>query len=158
MKNQTLIFSILLFSSFLGCNDIPTEHIETNNSIIGTWEYAEEYGFTDAHDPENVYFPMYIFDSDTSFEEVARFVQLPIKRLLGFKYVKSGTYSIVSDTLQIKIQKVIYVNYADSLQLKPTPLTIGVTHQKYKFSIKSDTLRLANLYASSLFYLRFTRK
>ena len=156
MNFRVLLF--LLLSLFYSCKDSTTEPQPVNNTIEGTWEYSSDIGLVDLTDPLHPFFPKFVFVNDNTFEESARFVQLPSKVYIGYKYVKTGSYSISSDTLALVIQNEIYVNFEDSLQAKPTPLPVSSYNKNYKFIISADTLKLALLGGTGLDFINYFKK
>ncbi|MFA6541726.1 MAG: hypothetical protein WCT99_09000 [Bacteroidota bacterium] len=157
MKKKELLF-IVLSLLIWSCKDSTTESQSTNNSIVGTWGYSGDVGFVDNFDPENIFFPSFTFNSDISFEETAKYVRLPVKQYIGYKYVKTGSMNIVSDSIIMTIQKEIYLTFADSLQPKPSPVSVSTYVKKYKFIIDSDTLKLAELGVPGLFYINYYKR
>ena len=156
MNYRVLLFLVL--SLFYSCKDSTTEPPPMNNSILGTWEYSSDVGLVDLTDPLHPFFPKFVINNDNTFEESARFVQLPSKVFIGYKYVKTGSYSISSDTLALIIQNEIYVNFEDSLQVKPTPLPVNYYNKDYKFIISADTLKLALLGGTGLDFINYFKK
>jgi len=156
-KMNFKVFLVLILSLFYSCKDSTTEPQPTNNPIEGTWEYSSDVGLVDLTDPLHPFFPKFVFVSGT-FEESARFVQLPLKVYIGYKFVKTGSYSIRSDTLALVIQNEIYVNFEDSLQVKPTPLPVNNYNKDYKFIISADTLKLALLGGNGLNFINYFKQ
>jgi len=157
-KVKKMNFRVLIFlalSLFYSCKDSTTEPQTTNDPIEGTWEYSSDTGLVDLTNPLHTFFPKFIFANDNTFEESARFVELPSKLYIGYKYVKTGIYSISSDTVSLVIKNEIYVNFEDSLQVKPTPLPINSYNKNYKFIISADTLKLALLGGTSLNFINY---
>lgn len=158
MNLKVFLLSILFVSSFYSCKDSINETSPPVNSVAGTWEYSGDIGFTDITDPANPYFPKFTFNGYSNFEESARFVKLPSKEILGYKYVKTGSYEIASDTITLKIENEIYVSFEDSLQSKPTPLPVNPYYKKYKFIVVSDTLKMALLGVIGFNYIDYLKK
>lgn len=156
--NIRLILSFVLFISFFySCKDSSTNPQTTQNSIKGTWEYSSDVGLVDLIDPLHPYFSKFVFNNDDNFEESARFVQLPSKEYVGYKYVKTGSYSLTSDTITLTIKNEIYVSFEDSLQEKPTPLPVNSFSNNYKFIIVADTLKMALLGVTGLNFINYIR-
>jgi hypothetical protein len=158
MNLKLFLFIIFPFLFLNSCKDLTTEPLPSNNSIVGTWEYSGDIGFTDITDPANTYFPKLTFNSYFNFEESARFVKLPSKEILGYKYVKTGSYNTTSDTITLTIKNEIYVNFEDSLQVKPSPLPVNPYNKKYKFIVVSDTLKMALVGVTGIYYINYFRK
>ncbi len=156
MRIFLFIVSSVLF--LYSCQDSTTEPLPSGNSVIGTWEYSGDIGFTDITDPANPYFPKFTFNNYFNFEESARFVKLPSKEILGYKYVKTGSYNSTSDTITLTIKNEIYVSFEDSLQSKPSPLPVNPYNKKYKFIVVSDTLKMALLGVTGIYYINYFRK
>ena len=140
------------------CSDSSVEPMQTISPIIGTWEYSNEVGYVDTVDPAHTFFPSFIFNSNSNVEEIAKYVLLPEKRYFGYKYVKEGEYVVNSDTLTLTIKKQIYVNFADSINSKPSPLSINNYTMKYLFMVNEDTLKLAMLGRHVIYYENYFKK
>ncbi len=151
MKKNLPLLLVVSVASFWTCKDSSTSPPPANNPLVGTWEYSANIGLVDTLDPLSPFFPAFTFDSDLTYEEVARFVQLPSRTYLGYKYVKAGTYLVTSDTLSLEIQREIYLSLADSLQPKPTPVAVSSYRVEYHFTISADTLSLTRLGSSAYF-------
>jgi hypothetical protein len=158
MNSQVVLFFVLVLCFFYSCKDSTTDPQTTNNSIEGTWEYSGDVGFVDIIDPINPYFPKFIFKTDNSFDESARFVLLPSKEYIGYKYVKTGSYNITSDTITLNIKNEIYVSFEDSLQEKPIPLPVNSYSKNYKFIIVADTLKMALLGVTGLNFINYIKQ
>jgi len=157
--NIRLVLPLVFFTSiFYSCKDASTNPQPTQNSIEGTWEYSGDVGFVDIIDPLNPFFPKFIFNTDNSFDESARFVLLPSKEYIGYKYVKTGSYNITSDTITQNIINEIYVSFEDSLQEKPTPLPVNSYIKNYKFIIVADTLKMALLGVTGLNFIDYIKQ
>ena len=157
--NSQVILSFVLFLCFLySCKDSTTDPQTTSNPIEGIWAYSGDIGFVDIIDPINPFFPKFIFNTDNSFDESARFVLLPSKEYIGYKYVKTGSYNITSDTISLIIKNEIYVSFEDSLQEKPTPLPVNSYSKNYKFIIVADTLKMALLGVTGLNFINYIRQ
>jgi len=158
MKRLKFIFITILFLFIWRCNDSTLEPQQSSNQIIGTWEYSNEIGFVDSLDPVNIFSPTFTFNPNLSFEETAMYIRLPEKRYLGYKYVKTGNYTLKSDTNVLTIKKEIYVNFADSLKPKPSPLDVDPYETKFLFIVNKDTLKLARLGVLGIQYDNYFKK
>lgn len=158
MKILKFIFITILFLFIWRCNDSTVEPQQSSNQIIGTWEYSNEIGFVDSLDPVNIFSPTFTFNSNLSFEETAKYIRLPEKMYLGYKYVKTGNYTLESDTIALTIKKEIYVNFADSLNSKPSPLDVNPYETRYLFIVNKDTLKLARLGELEIYYVNYFKK
>jgi len=85
-------------------------------------------------------------------------VLLPSKEYIGYKYVKTGSYNITSDTITLNVKNEIYVSFEDSLQEKPIPLPVISYSKNYKFIIVADTLKMALLGVTSLNFINYIRQ
>ena len=158
MNSRVILFFVLVLCFFYSCKDSTTDPHTTNNSIEGNWEYSGDVGFVDIIDPLNPYFPKFIFNTDNSFDESARFVKLPSKKYIGYKYVKTGSYNITSDTITLNIKNEIYVSFEDSLLEKPIPLPVNSYSKNYKFIIVADTLKMALLGVTGLNFINYSKQ
>jgi hypothetical protein len=156
--NSHVILLFVLVLCFFSCKDSTTDPQTTNNSIEGTWEYSGDVGFVDIIDPLNPFFPKFIFKTDNSFDESGRFVLLPSKEYIGYKYVKTGSYNITSDTITLNIINEIYVSFEDSLKEKPIPLPVNSYSKNYKFIIVADTLKMAILGVTGLNFINYIKQ